>query len=267
MARTMSVGDVLDKSFRLYRQAFPIFLGLGALYVPVTLGLQLVSRSGGIIDNLSSAFLTTIGLLLVVGLIGVVYSGAICWASFSAARGERPRILASMAKGFSRLPSLAIAGFVVMMALWVGMCMCLVPGFILWAVLGLYVQAIVIERSGPFAALGRSASLTEGSRWRTLCIILIPTIIVAIIEGIVTVAAIAIMGSGESGVLQMFAGGLAGWHWYVYAGLTALTSVILGPLSAIPQTVLFMSLRDAKEGAELEHMVDSLIAETPKTGF
>lgn len=263
MDRKMTVGDVLDASFRMYRQSFTIFLGLGAIYVPVALGTQLMTRSytSLIMEPSPASVLILLALLLVSGILGAVYSAAVCAASFKAFRGEKPALRSAVALGFARCPVVVLAGLIEIIALMFGFVMCFVPGFILLTVFGLYLPAAVIERRGPFAALGRSGSLTEGSRWRTLWVLVLPGIIVSVLQGFVTVALVLTLGIQNTIGVSIAANVLTNWRWCLYVAVAAVAGAVFGPIGSIPQTVLFMALRDEKEGAELEHRVESLSAD------
>ena len=118
-----------------------------------------------------------------------------------------------------------------------------VPAIILTTVWYVSAPLVVVERSGVFAALGRSADLTRGERWSVFAVLLITLgffLLVFMLSNVVSGIGIAI--SARSGD---------------FSGLALLTA-IAGAISATLQTVLtsaistavYVELRGLKEGPE-----------------
>jgi len=143
---------------------------------------------------------------------------------------------------------LGVAGLVVVAA-WVTTRLALVP------------SAIVIERLRPFAAARRSWSLTIGSFWRVLGILLLTGVIVSAATNVVTVP-LTLLTSILQGAL--FPNGELDFESFdasvvFYLGsqlLAIVVSVVVGSIGAIVTTanatILYIDLRMRREGLDLE---------------
>ncbi|WP_445443605.1 hypothetical protein [Clavibacter sp. km1a] len=143
---------------------------------------------------------------------------------------------------------LGIMGLVVVAA-WVSTRLALVP------------SAIVIERLRPFAAARRSWSLTIGSFWRVLGILLLTGVIVSAAANVVTVP-LTLLTSILQTVLfpngeldfQSFDASVA--FYLATQLLTIVVSVVVGSIGAIVTSanaaILYIDLRMRREGLDLE---------------
>jgi hypothetical protein len=166
--RPLGIGELLDGTFTTIRRNPRATVGLSALLVTLqqllslavelatnglptfsgladeAFSLQTLGGFGGIVGTLLAA---VIGALL-TGMLVVVVSEDVLGHRVTAAdvwRRIRPRV-------WALILAAAIAGVVP----YVGLVFLLVPGMILWAAWALTTPALVLERIGPFAALGRS---------------------------------------------------------------------------------------------------------------
>jgi hypothetical protein len=143
---------------------------------------------------------------------------------------------------------LGVMGLVVVSA-WVSTRLALVP------------SAIVIERLRPLAAARRSWSLTIGSFWRVLGILLLTAVIVSVATNVVTVPLTLL-----TSILQtvLFPNGELDFQTFdastaFYIGaqlLSALVSVVVGSIGAVVTSanaaILYIDLRMRREGLDLE---------------
>jgi hypothetical protein len=105
-----------------------------------------------------------------------------------------------------------------------------VPGLIALTFLAVVAPAVVIDRAGVTGALTRSRELVSGHAWRVFGVIVVLFLITAVIGGILS----AIGGSVSD---DSFAG---------YAVADLIVRVLLGPLTAIAATVIYVELRRVK---------------------
>jgi hypothetical protein len=134
-------------------------------------------------------------------------------------------------------------------AVWVSTRLALVP------------SAIVIERMRPFAAARRSWSLTIGSFWRVLGILLLTGAIVLVATNVVTVP-LSVLTSILQAVLfpngeldfQTFDASVV--FYLAMQLLTVVVSVVIGGVGAIVTsanaTIVYIDLRMRREGLDLE---------------
>ena len=95
--------------------------------------------------------------------------------------------------------------------------------------------AVVVERAGPVDALGRSWTVTRGSFWRTLGILLLTGLIAGIAAQLLTIP------------FQLAATGRE-ISWVYAAISSSAASVVVTPWSAIVMTLLFVDLRNLADG-------------------
>lgn len=106
---------------------------------------------------------------------------------------------------------------------------------------------LMMERTGVFAALGRSWNLTTGFFWRNLGVIVVATIVTGAISGVASLP-ISIISSG---LLSLGAEFL----WIAGAAsvlLAALLSALVTPFLAAITALLYVDIRMRKEGLDVE---------------
>jgi hypothetical protein len=143
---------------------------------------------------------------------------------------------------------LGVMGLVVVAA-WVSTRLSLVP------------SAIVIERMRPFAAARRSWSLTIGSFWRVLGILLLTGVIVSVAGNIVTVPLTLLTSILQSvlfpnGQLDFQTFDASVVFYLATQLLTIVVGVVIGSIGAIVTSanaaILYIDLRMRREGLDLE---------------
>jgi hypothetical protein len=158
--------------------------------------------------------------------------------------GRRPAIGESLAH-VARLilPLLAIA-ILSGLAIAFGLILLVIPGVFLMVAWSMVVPAEVIERTGVFAAFGRSLRLTEGFRWSILW-----TYLVVVVIGLV----ISLIGNLATTFLNMLViagGGLLGGALTLPGlAIAAVTSSIVAIVQASATAAIYSELRRVKEGA------------------
>ena len=121
----------------------------------------------------------------------------------------------------------------------------IVPAIILTTIWYVAAPLVVAERSGVFAALGRSAELTKGERWSVFVVLLIVLgffLLVFMLSSVVSGIGIAI--SARSGDFT----GLASLTAIASAISTTLQTVLTSAIS----TAVYVELRGLKEGVETQ---------------
>jgi hypothetical protein len=105
-----------------------------------------------------------------------------------------------------------------------------------------YVPAIIIERLGPVAALGRSWQLVKGDRWRLLGIGFVFGILIII-----------------SSLLSLIPGVAIGFvNNTLGIAVNAAIGALVLPLGGIAYAVIYLDLRIRKEGLTLTVLADDL---------
>ena len=164
--RPLSTGELLDRTFSLYRSHFGLFVGIFALPHLVVLAVQFLQvinqRSYARIPNFAAAILWFVAIAF-VGTIMAAASQAAAVIAVSELYLDRA---ASVMDSFARVKGhlLGVIGISIIVGLSViaGSVFLLVPGILLAIIWSLSVPAKVLENKGPLAAMSRSVDLVKG---------------------------------------------------------------------------------------------------------
>jgi hypothetical protein len=256
--RPLGFGEILDGAFSLYRRHFGTFyltallpgIPLAAFWVIV--GLFLAAPSG------MTALATLPFLLLPVSLVAALLS----WAALAvevedAYRGRPVSWRAAFHTAFGRFPALLGAGFVCWVMLSVGLLLFIIPGIFVGIMLFAVLPLVVLERSGPFEALGRSIELSRGAWGRIFGLALV----LVIIASLPTIATMMVAGTavGLTGMTSATpAGGGTGLVVMQLSGL--LVNALTTPIVAGGLVLLYFDRRVRVEGLDLEIETRELVA-------
>jgi len=246
--RPLSVGEILDVSFQLYRRHFAA-LAMVALIcsgLPVLLSL-FIEASGGMLQH--------VWLTLAYYLIFVVLSAIATAATvFIVSESYLGRPL-SAAEALSRAAPLlwrviacsVLTGLLVM----AGFLLFVIPGIVLVCGVILAFPVLVLEPGTTASgALSRSWALTRGSRWRIFGMLV--TLFLLLYIPIVALTALAALVLPDAAPGAAMTGGIVG---LVLAGVLQL---FLYPLFYCVLTVSYYDLRVRKEGFDLEVLAQTL---------
>ena len=265
----MSFSDILDGAFKLYKaNLVTILVVVGAFVVPVQLVSSFLQRNllGGhsiftAINNPSSVGTTdtaaTNNRLIITGvttLIGLVLApliaGAISRVVSASYLGERETPGSALVVTLKRSWALLIAFVLVHLLEWPAFVFCIFPGICVMTLFVAVAPAIVVERLGPLAGMGRSWRLTKSRFW--------PTMGVALLTGLLASVLGSILGTPFS--LAALAIGYH-WGWILLAIGSILTALVTYPFVAIVATLIYFDLRIRKEGFDLQMIAAALTRE------
>jgi hypothetical protein len=223
ITRELGVGEVVSKTFELYRQGFVKYFVLFAV-VGVVTGVadtlayrgfplstpptnatqqQILSWAPGFFGALAS-LLAVIGVVALV-FYPIVYGGAVKMASDEIVSGQTG-LEASVRFALSKLVRMWALGLVVGIVVSLGLIALVVPGVILAIMFSLVLPALLIENQGVGRSMSRSRELV-GHRWlKTFATFLVLGIILVVAAAIVSVISGA-FGPGSTvanGVLSAF---------------------------------------------------------------
>jgi zinc-ribbon domain len=221
--RELSLGEVLSKTFELYRRDFTKYFVIFAV-VGVVIGVvTTLARQAFVLPTLppnptpqqfsswSSAFFGVFFLLIAsILLVSVVFSpigqgSAIKLASEQIEKGSA-NIGAPVRFAVSKLPWIWALSIVVGIIVILGFIALIVPGIILAIMFSLALPVLLIENKGVLESMGRSRELVSHRWLKTLAtflvlgiVILVASVIVNAISGLLGVA-----GPVVSGLLSAF---------------------------------------------------------------
>ena len=182
---------------------------------------------------------------------------AACFKAISAAYlGDHAGVSESLRYALGRLAPLIVAYFIVVILVVLGILALIVPGVWIAVKLSMTFPAVVSERKGPFASIGRSWSLTSGNWWRvfgTLLVVFLITFVLQIALGGVVGGLLAV----SDDVSELTAA-------IVLTLVNLLTLAITYPLWASVTSVVYYDLRVRNEGFDLHLLAQGMGAEAAR---
>lgn len=277
--RPLSVADLIDEIFRLYRRNFALLFGLTAvIWLPASvlfsIGFASVGRASARLARTGAVDLDTGLAVLVVGAaIGFVTFPLLLGATTDATANrylDRPATVGASLRAGVRAFWRVIAGYVTIVFVGLAAAALLAVGAIVsgsalggaggvlvavilvlaaavalvwiavtWAFLP---QAVIVEDAGVFQALRRSAHLVEGARWRVIGINVLLGLIGAVLFSIPSAfLALALEPLPLPGNASAA----------VAQVVAALAQAVYYPVQLGTMTLLYFDLRVRREGFDL----------------
>lgn len=243
------LGRVIERTFASIRRNFAVFALLALLLagVPAALtgGLAALATTGvrttlvaagdrGLVAIGASVF----GITFFVGAIAAfVLRGAIVYGAVADLNGGRATFGECLSTGLRHVGWLFLLAIVVTVAEACGFILLIVPGLMMLTAWIVAVPAQVVERTGVFGAIQRSADLTRGHRWPIFGLIVIFVLGSGLVQGIAAAATAPLAAASPTTgaiVSQVVIQPLA-------ATVTAL-------VAAVGVASIYFELRSAREG-------------------
>ncbi len=264
--RPLSVGEILDAGFRLFHARF-VTLVLCVLVPVVPLEILSTALQASVDPNafdLDSTETVDSGSALAGTLVAAVLqfaaaalAVAACFKAVSAAYlGERAGVGESLRYGLGRLLPLLVAYILFMIIFVLGFVALIIPGIWLATKLSMTFPAVVFERKGPFAAIGRSWSLTGGNFWRTLGTLIVVFLIAFVLQLVLGGIVGGILGASDS-VSELTVA-------IVLTLVNLITLALTYPLWAAVTTVIYYDLRVRNEGFDLQLLAQGMGADAAR---
>ena len=263
--RPMTLGEVLDRTFTLYRERFLLFAGITALPYLSTLifnfGVLLVEQSGA---HGSTPSLQSPGLLggIIAGAIGGVFllvlmvciAHAATVSAVSDVYLGRPTSV-STAYAHAKGSILIVIAIMIMsfIATAVGFIFLFIPGIYIACRLSVSVPVAIVEKESPVASMERSMELTKGYAGQMFLLLLLVGVLSWVVSmlleapgTIFTVA--AAMAKRQPPLVAT-----------VYTYLAQyVAQVVVGPIGTISASLMYYNLRVRKEGFDIQHLMNTL---------
>jgi hypothetical protein len=264
----MSLGEVLDRTFNLYKQNFMLFVGI--TFLPFLLlfifqvgmaALQL-SQLSEVRSGTPANFPTNaIFGLLVGGLVGaIVYlllAGAAQAATIFAVSDLYLGREASVRGSYARVGGKALRVIVILLlvglAVGVGCLLLIIPGIILLCRLSVSVPVSMLEDSKSIPSIERSMELTKGHGWQIFLIYLLLWV-VGLVIGFVLEFPFSLFGIHAARAHETLSFGTI-----VLQNLASFVAQVLAaPIGTIAFSLMYYNLRVRKEAFDVQHLMASL---------
>jgi Membrane domain of glycerophosphoryl diester phosphodiesterase len=263
--RPLSVGEILDAGFRLFRHRFGTLVACVVVpVVPLTILGTIVTASTDPNAYDVNAPATETGTALAGFLISLVLQSAgaalavaACFKAISAAYlGERANWADSL--GY------AVRRFIPLMAVYILVVLITIPGFILLLIPGIWLSiklcmsfpAVIFERANPFRAIGRSWKLTRHNWWRVFGTLVV-VFLIALVVNFALTAILGAVAAGSDTISELAFALLA-------TIITLITYMLTYPLWAAVMTVIYYDLRVRNEGFDLQLLAQGVGADASR---
>ena len=268
--RPLSLGEILDRTFSLYRRHFLLFLGIAAIPNLLTLGIRLAedflllpNRGGGTLARPSSGLLAfgIVGAIVFVFVYITAYlfaQGGTIYAVSDLYLGHPTTINASLRRMWGQLLNLLGVSILNGIVILIGAIFLIIPGIYLACRLITCVPAALLEDLGARESLERSLALTKDSAGRAFVIYFL---YVAMVYATLILFAIPfgfmVVMAGKDPQMVRIATGLMQVGQFC-------AGVLVTPFFLIATSVFYYDLRVRKEGFDLQLMMQA--SGTPGTG-
>jgi hypothetical protein len=258
--RPLSTGELLDRTFSLYRSHFGLFVSIFALPHLVVLAVQLLQvinqRPYGRMPNFFATMLWFVAIAF-VGLIMASASQAAAVVAVSELYLDRPaRILDSFMRVKGHL--LGVIGISIVMGLGIGAgtMVLLVPGILLAIIWSLSVPAKVLENKSAFAAMSRSVDLVKGDWGR---IFVVGLLVLVLSYGVRLLLQAPILFATYMSAKAGMRNAVMGWQ---IASLAAafIAESLVGAVGTIAFSLVYYDERVRKEAFDLQLMMSTIDA-------
>jgi Membrane domain of glycerophosphoryl diester phosphodiesterase len=247
------LGRVVERTFSSISRNFPVFLlltlllaGVPALLTGLLLYLAGIGAAGGAgaAANANLSQLFTLGAAgggftaLVGAIASFILQAAVVYGTIADLNGRRAVFSECLSTGLRSWFWIFLLAIVVGLAEVLGFILFIVPGVMMAVAWIVAVPALVVERTGVFGAMSRSAELTRGHRWPIFGLLVIYIIAAGVISSMVSAvvgaAAASVSTAATQPTLQLVA--------------QPLVSVITKLISSAGVASIYFELRSTREG-------------------
>jgi hypothetical protein len=230
---SLDVGHVIGSTFSIWiRNLIPFFLMAVLVNIPLIVFLWLFFDTRP--SEETADLVVSFAVLFQAFVLTFILTGAVTYGAVQQLRGNPAGIGQCLSVGVSRIIPVLGVSLIVGIATIAGLILLVIPGLILMCVWYVAVPATVLERKGPFGAMGRSHELTSGHK---------PTIF-----GIAFIMGILLM------LMQMPFGFLEIGDELTTLLVQQVIHLFFIPLPSILQAVVYHDLRVGKEGADISDL-------------
>ena len=252
--RPMSLAELLDRTFYLYRKHFTLFVGIVAVPYLVLLAFQL----GQVVIPKYKVGIWSVPVLLLATML--VYLGALAASqaatviAVSQVHLDRPT---SISQVFSAVRGKVLRAALIMMGVGlgvgIGLILLVVPGIILALMWSLAIPVAILEDAALGEATSRSSQLTKGHRGRIFVIF-----VLFLILTYMAIVAFAVPLTIVAGVLATKGVGTPEWVALAFPILTFFAQILTSPLYTIAISLVYYDERVRKEAFDLQLMMSEL---------
>ena len=252
--RPMNTGELLDRTFFLYRKHFIVFVAIVAIPSLIPLMFRLTVLGVQSSNTLGVTLILTL-LSAVIYLLTISAAQAATIVAVSEVHLGRPaRIGAAFLRAKECLVEIVLIAILMGIGIVLGAIALIIPGILVALAWSLAIPVAVIEHQGPLDATARSWELTRGNRFRIFVVLFLVTmlsyIVTIVLQAPVFVAIIALRPQNASM--------LPAWINAYSVIASFLSTSLVVPISTIAISLIYYDQRVRKEGFDIQFMMSSL---------
>jgi hypothetical protein len=284
--RPMDIGDILDRTFRLYRSQFmPFFLimlavqslsFLTSLAWRVSFAPQLGAqyRGASIAGMFGLSYFIGMAMLMIMVIvlnqIGIATLTAAVSSAFLQQEVSVRQAYLAVRDKLGRLIGVAL---LTSLLIGLGLVMCLIPGVYFMLSYMLVSEVVVLENLGPTMAMRRSKELMRvktdrgfihNNITKASILLLITFVLGAVVAGVVTVPFTIARATSRHPGLAAF--DVMSPLAILQGVLTAVVQAAVAPVGRIAMILFYYDIRIRKEGFDLQVLATALGGKTPPSG-
>jgi hypothetical protein len=229
------VGSVLTRTAKILSQHFLIFFLIGLVANLPSLLLGYGGGSVGASPTGQNAVLLIVGGVLSF-VLSMISQAVMVHAAFQAMRMRPVSLGESMRVGLSRVFAVILLALLMGILGGLAAVLLIVPALIVMTMWFVSTPACVVERTGPWTSMKRSAALTKGHRWKVFGLLLLLILVSLIVAGLLQ---LVLMQVGST-ILVLLGTLLWGALWTAFYSIAVVTT--------------YHDLRVAKEGIDIEQI-------------
>jgi len=244
--RPLSLGEVLDTSFGIYRQLFAslLVISVATQAIPLAVGV-FVEAAGGIVQQ-PALWTLGLGLAVVFGAVGTAASTFLIAETYL---GSTIPVSDAFLRSTPYMGRLIGASLLVSFLIGMGMILLVVPGIVAACGLLLTPSALVLEDiPGTLAAMSRSWDLSKGARAK-----IFGALVVAVMLLVIPGFALSAIAIGTSGA-ELTDTAIS----VTVLIVQSILQILVYPFFYAMTTVLYYDQRVRKEGFDLEMLARSM---------
>jgi hypothetical protein len=257
--RPLSVGEILDRTFTLFRRHFVLWVGIVALPQLLALSASLTQtflvgpgsrRPVWALEGNLVAALLGLAVVLVTYIASLFAQGATLLAVTDLYLGRPVSVADCLRRAWGEIGTVFGVGILSGAAMLAGCIVLIVGGVYVFCRLFVSLPAALVEGRGPSDALSRSWRLTEKNAGRAFVIMLLYVVIAAAAGAFFDLPLVIanIIYKHNFAMLQL-------WLALSQVGNT-IGNIVITPILLIATSVFYFDLRVRKEGFDLQMMMD-----------
>ncbi len=251
--RPLTLGELLDRTFQIYRNNFLLFAGIAAVgYLPMFIirgGLVLIPRWTG--GSASAAFAIGLVVFVVLYLIGVAAAQSGTIIAVAAVHLSQPITIGQAYRRVREmLFRIVLLTIGIGIGVSIGLVLLIVPGIVLALMWALAVPVAVLEDASLGEATSRSRQLTAGHRGRVFVICLLFFLLSMLVAIALEVPLGVLAVLHHNGPQQTLA-----TIQIANVGVSYVSEILVTPLMTIALSLMYYDERVRKEGFDIELMM------------